>query len=623
VDGDFRIGEWLISPALNQISRNGNSTRVEPKAMQVLVYLCGHTGVVRKEELISAVWPNLFVSDDVLPGCISALRKAFNDNARRPRIIETIHKGGYRLLLPIEPINGNGPEGRAGNEMASVSWWRRAFSHRAAFGVGLLTFVAVLVTAFAWMPSRRRYDSAAVLPFVNVAGDTETEYLSDGIAEEVVNDLSQLRNVRVMAWTTVVRYSQRQIDVRAVGRDLGVKAVLSGRLMRHGSHIVLNTELIDVRSGSQLWGKQYERAVSDMPALREQLSEDIAGNLRVRLSGDEQQRIQRAYNPSPAAYEFYLKGRFFWNRRTKQALQQGIDYFQQAIRADPNYAPAYAGLADCYNLLDDWGETAPRDSFPKAKAAAEKAIALDDALAEAHVSLAMVRSAYGWDWSGAEQEFRRAIQLNPKYPTAHQWYGMFLAGLGRFTEAETEVNRAQELDPLSPIINMAVAEVYEWERLHDKAIEQYKRVIALDPSFFGAHGNVAQIYARKHMYAEAVNELQQKWTLYGDPTFAQALERVYATSGYTATVREELNRMLQNSARGQYADPIGIAECYAELGDQSHAFQWLQKGYEEHSSSMQYLMVSAGFDSIRSSTQFQYWRSVVGLPASVNFESNR
>ena len=197
MDGDFRIGEWLVSPALNQISRNGNSTRVEPKAMQVLVYLGEHTGVVRKEELISAVWPNLFVSDDVLPGCISALRKAFNDNARRPRIIETIHKSGYRLLLPIEPINGNGPA-RVGQEVVPISWWRRAISHRAALAIGVLTVVAVLVAAFTRAPSRTRYDSAAVLPFVNGAGDAETEYLSEGIAEEVVNDLSQLRNVRVM-----------------------------------------------------------------------------------------------------------------------------------------------------------------------------------------------------------------------------------------------------------------------------------------------------------------------------------------------------------------------------------------------------------------------------------------
>ncbi len=622
MDGDFRIGEWLVSPALNQISRNGNSTRVEPKAMQVLVYLGEHTGVVRKEELISAVWPNLFVSDDVLPGCISALRKAFKDNARRPRIIETIHKGGYRLLLPIEPINGTGSAG-VGQAVAPVSGWRRSVSYRATLVIGVLTVAAVLITAFTRVPSRARYDSAAVLPFVNGAGDAETQYLSEGIAEEVVNDLSQRSNVKVMAWTTVARYSQRQFDVRAVGRDLGVKAVLSGRLLRQGNHIVLNTELIDVQSGSQLWGKQYDRVVSDMPALREQLSEDIAGNLRVRLSGDEQHRIQRTYNPSPAAYELYLKGRFFWNRRTKQGLQQGIDYFQQAISADPGYAPAYAGLADCYNLLDDWGETAPRDSFPKAKAAAEKAIALDDSLAEAHVSLAMVRSAYEWDWLGAEQEFRRAIQLNPKYPTAHQWYGMFLAGLGRFTDAEAEVNRAQQLDPLSPIINMAVAEVYEWERLHDKAIEQYKKVIALDPSFFGAHGNVAQVYLRRHMDAEAVGELQQKWALYGDPGFAQVLKRAYATSGYPGMIREQLNRMLQNIAGGQYVDPVAIAECYSELGDAPHAFQWLQKGYEGHSSSMQFLMVTQGFDPIRSSPTFQYWRGVLGLPASVNIESSR
>ncbi|MBZ5701748.1 MAG: winged helix-turn-helix domain-containing protein [Acidobacteriia bacterium] len=616
MNGDFKIGEWLVSPALNQISWEGTGTRVEPKAMQVLIYLAENPGVASKDQLISAVWPDVFVSDDVLTGCISALRKVFNDNARRPRVIETIHKSGYRLLLSVEPVNQNGHERPVG-ESVEVSWWRRALAHRPAVAIGVIALAAVLVSALAWVPSRRHYDSIAVLPFLNATGDSATQYLSDGIAEQIVNDLSKVSTLKVMAWATVSRYRQPQISVHAVGRELGVKAVLTGRLLRQGNRVVLQTELVDVSSGSQLWGQQYDRNMSDILALQEQLSQDIAANLRIRLTGTEQYRILHHYNASPAAYELYLKGRFFWGKRTKQGLQQGIDYFQQAIHVDPNYALAYAGLADCYNLLDDWGETAPRDSFPKARAAAEKAIALDDSLAEAHVSLAMVREAYDWDWVGAEQEFRHAIQLNPNYATAHQWYGLLLATLGRFPEAEAEVRRAQQLDPLSPIINMAVAEVYAWERRYDEAAAKYKKVIELNPSFIGAYGNLADVYEQKHMHVEAVKALQQKWNLNGDPNFAQVLDGTYSRSGFPAVIREELNRELRERGRGQYTNPTGIAEYYAALGDEPHAFQWLQKGYEEHSSGMQYLAVSPGFDPIRSSTQYQYWLIVLGLPTSV------
>jgi len=250
LDGDFRIGEWLVSPALNSISRNGTSARVEPKAMRTLVYLAEHPGVVSKDQLISAVWPDVFVSDDVLPGCISALRKALNDDARRPKIIETIHKGGYRLLLAVERLNGNGqPHPQAEDIQTSR---RRVFFYRVSIPLGTVVLAVILAAAFGWAPTRHRYDSVAVLPFVDAAGDAATQYLSDGVAEQVVNDLSQLSTLRVMAWTTVSRYRQPQLDIRAAGRDLGVKAVLTGRLLRQGDRIVLQTELVDVSSGSQL-----------------------------------------------------------------------------------------------------------------------------------------------------------------------------------------------------------------------------------------------------------------------------------------------------------------------------------------------------------------------------------
>jgi len=607
VVGDFKIGGWLVSPALNQIGSNGSSLRVEPKSMQVLVYLAEHPGVVSKDQLISSVWPDVFVSDDVLPGCISALRKAFNDNARRPTVIETIHKSGYRLLLPVEPANGIGQIASAAGKLPAAGRPNRHLAVLASLAVA-----AVLVlTAFFWLSNRRRYDSVAVLPFANAT--TDTQYLSDGIAQQVVDDLSQLNAVKVMAWTTVSRYRQQHTDVREMGRDLGVKAVLIGRIARDGDRIALQTELVDVSNGSQLWGQRYEQRVADVSGLQQRLSRDIADNLRIRLTGDEQQKIQHHYQPSPRAYELYLRGRFFWGKRTKEGLQQATRYFQQASDTDPNYALAYAGLADCYNLLDDWGKTAPRDSFPKARAAAEKAIALDDSLAEAHVSLAMVRASYDWDWRGAEEEFRRAIALNPSYPTAHQWYGETLASLGRFAEAEAEVKRAQELDPLSPIVNMAVGEVYAWGHHDDEAIAQYKRVIELDPSFAGVYGNLAASYEGKHMYAEAVKAMATQERLNGNPDFAAALERAYTNSGFRAVIREELKNALAEQGKS-YVNPGGVADVYAELDDMPHALEWLAKGYEAHASGMQYLAIHRSFDAIRYDPGFLYWLNVMNLP---------
>jgi tetratricopeptide (TPR) repeat protein len=368
-----------------------------------------------------------------------------------------------------------------------------------------------------------------------------------------------------------------------------------------------------VSNGSQLWGQRYDQRLADISSLQQHLSRDIADSLRIRLTGDEQHKIQHHYQPSPTAYELYLRGRFLWGKRTKEGLEQAIRYFQQAGDTDPNYALAYAGLADCYNLLDDWGKTAPRDSFPQARVAAEKAIALDDSLAEAHVSLAMVRVSYDWDWVGAEEEFRRAIALNPSYATAHQWYGESLASWGRFAEAETEVKRAQELDPLSPIVNMAVAEVYAWEHRDDEAIAQYKRVLELDPSFSGAYGNLAASYQRKGMYAEAVKAMAKDQTLNGELEFAAALERAYAKSGFREVIHEELKNALAEQNK-RYVNPVGVADVYAELGDVAHALEWLQKGYEAHASGMQYLAIQRGFDGMRSDPGFRYWLNVLNLP---------
>jgi TolB-like protein/DNA-binding winged helix-turn-helix (wHTH) protein/Tfp pilus assembly protein PilF len=612
---DFRVGEWLVSPTLNQISGTAKSTRVEPKVMQVLLYLAQNPGVASKERLISAVWPGVFVSDDVLPGCISALRKAFNENARNPQIVETIHKGGYRLLLPVEWCNGN----HVGGSVAQSTPPVHALSLKSyrPFIIGATALLVIFCsTLLAWINSRSRYDSVAVLPFINLGNDVSAAYLSDGIAEGVINDLSAIPELKTMAWTTVSRYRDPQPDLRKLGRELGVKSVLVGRLLRQGDRLMVQTELVDVASGSQLWGEQYGRNVADSFNLQQQLSRDIVANLRVRFTGAAQKKMLSHYTPPPQAYELYLKGRYFWNQRSKGGLLRAIESFEGAIKIDPKYAVAYAGLADSYNLLDDWGTTLPRESFPKARAAAEKALQLDESLAEAHTSLAMVRESYDWDWAGAEQEYKRAIELDPNYATAHEWYGMHLAAMQRFPEAEAQVKQAQQLDPLSPIITTAVGEVYSFEGRYDDAIVWYRKALELNPAFCGAYGNLADAYESKNMYPEAVKTLVQMLIVSGEVQFAASIQKAYSRSGYRGVLQQELVQDLKEQAGGQYKSPVGIASTYALLGNNDKALKYLAKGYEQHSSSMQYLNVGHGFDQLRPTPQFQYWSGVLGLPSS-------
>ena len=609
---DFVVGGWLISPALNQISCDGSASRVEPKAMQVLVYLAEHPGVVTKEQLIAAVWGEVFVSDDVLTGSISALRKAFGDDARRPKVIETIHKRGYRLLPQVVPVVPE-RDAKGVESIDEVSTRRRKLVRNLPLAIVLLSIAVISVAMLLKVPVRPRYDSIAVLPFLNAGNSSTPQYIGDGVAEQVINDLSQLSTLKVMAWATVSQNRQEQLNVQSLGRKLGVKAVLVSRITCESDRVILQTELVDVGGGAQLWGHTYERRVSELGTLQSQISRDVISKLQVKVSPSEENRLMHRYSASPEAYELYLKGRFFWGMRTKEGLQQGIQYFERAIHIDPDYALAYAGLADCYNLLDDWGETPPRESFPKAREAANRAISLDPSLAEAHVSVAMVRSSYDWDWAGAEQEFKQAIELNPNYPTAHQWYGLMLASLGRFPEAEAETKRAQQLDPMSPITNMALAEVYAWEHNYDKSIVQYKEVLKLNPMFAGAYGNIADLYQRNDRYSEALDATRRKWDLSGDSDFAQHLEEVYSVSGYQGVTREELRHLLDRRARGGYADAAGIAGLYAQLGETSEALAWVEKGYEEHSSGMQFLCVEPEFQSLRTTPKFLYWLQVVGL----------
>ncbi len=466
---------------------------------------------------------------------------------------------------------------------------------------------------FWFLRPARAIDSVAILPFTNSGADPNTEYLSDGITESIIDSISQLPNLRVMAWTTVARYKSQTKDPLAIGGELGVKSVLTGKIVQSGNQLQIQTELVDLATGSRLWGEQYTRQLSDVIPLQKEISLRISEKLRLKLSGADEQKLKRNTTADPEAYTLYLKGRYFWNKRSEEGMRKAISYFQQAIDRDPGYALAYAGLADAYNLGDDWGSTPPSESFPRAKAAALRALDLDDSLAEAHTSLAFVKANYDWDFPGAEKEFQRAIALNPNYATAHQWYAMYLVPMRRFAEAEREIKVAQDLDPLSLIISLGVGEIFEWERNYDAAFRQYQKTLELDPSFIGTYGHLSTIYEHKGMYREAVEAAKKVAVLKGNNDEVSEMERVFRKNGYPGLNQMNLRRDFEAQAQGKYVRSSEIAENYLRTGNKPQALHWLEKAFEERDSSLVFLPIDAEFDPLRSDPQFQELLKKIGF----------
>jgi serine/threonine protein kinase/tetratricopeptide (TPR) repeat protein len=413
--------------------------------------------------------------------------------------------------------------------------------HKKKLITALATIVLIVIAIGYWFyradTSSRggSMDSVAVLPFTNAGGDQDTEYLSDGITETLINNLSRVSKLRVVPRSTVFRYKGQANAPEKIGRDLHVRAVVTGRVTRRGDSFVVGAELIDVGKDSQLWGDQYSQKLSDILGIQEQISKAIADHLRIELTGTEQQQLAKRGTENAEAYQLYLRGRYFWNKRTDDGVKQGLSYFQQAIEKDPGYALAYAGVADSYAVGNGLylGLTGP-EARPKSKAAALKALELDDSLAEAHTTLADTYLYYDWDFAKADKEFRRAIAANPSYPTAHQWYAECLYSVGRYDQAIAEAKRAQELDPLSPIISGSLAATLLYARKYDDAVEQYKKSVQMDPNISLAHQDMANAYVQKKMYPEAVAEWQKAMTLTGNPAQATALGEVYRVSGFQA-----------------------------------------------------------------------------------------
>ncbi len=498
-------------------------------------------------------------------------------------------------------------------------WWRRKWMML----VSTTVMATVLIMAIWWSVLRNQggaFDSVAVLPFTNQGNSADTEYLSDGITEEIINSLSRLPQLRVMARTTVYRYKGQDDDPRKIGRDLGVGAVLVGRVLPRGDTFTMQTELVDVSSGTQLWGDQYKGKLDDILGLQEEIAQQVSQKLRLRLSGAEKTEISKHTTQNSEAYQLYLKGRYFWNKRTQEGLLKAIEYLNQASDRDPGYALAYAGLADSY-LVQGWiGQLPPKEIYPKAREAATKALELDDTLAEAHNALATIKRDYDWDWSGAEREYKRAIELNPSYATAHQWYAELLAALDRNQECLAQMDRAQQFDPLSAVIDGEKGIMLLWTtRRPDLALEQLQKAREMDPNFPHVHWELGLVYLSKGEPAEAGVEFQKATMLSpGITMYKGGLGHVYASTGRTAEARKLLNE-LNELSKQRYVSGLDLASIYTGLGEKEHAFASLEKAYQQRDPRLIFWPRNhPEFDGLRSDPRMKDLLRRIGLPERLN-----
>jgi len=458
-------------------------------------------------------------------------------------------------------------------------------------------------------------DSLAVLPFGNVSGDPEHDYLSDGITASLINILATVPKLRVIAQSAVFRYKGREIDPQAIGRELNVRAVLTGRLVQSGGSLRIGTELVDVATGSQLWGAHYDRKPGDIFLIQDDISNEISGKLRVQLTRAEKKRLVKRHTENADAYRLYLKGRHYWNRWTEEGFYKAIDYFQQAVEIDPNYALAYSGLADSYVLLGWNSYLPPREAFPKGKAAAKTALQLDPDLAEGRTSLAAVLWLHDWQWEEAQREFKRSLELSPTYPTANHWYAEYLMTMGRHEDVMARMKNGQELDPLSLIINVAVGWALYFARSYDKAIEQLRRTAELDPNYPVTYWILGLVLRKTGCHELAMTEGEKGGKLSGgSPMMRAALAHTLGTAGRPVEAGQILDD-LTRQANQKYVAPYFFAGIHVGLGENDRALEYLEKAYEEHSNWLIYLHIDPSMDDLRDDPRFQDLVRRVGLPA--------
>jgi len=631
-----RFGTYEVSLQSGEVRKAGLRIRVQQQPLKLLEVLLEHPGeVVTREELRSRVWPNESFGDfdQALNIAIGKLRSALGDSAENPRFIETLPKRGYRFIADVSVLDadarprrpgsaaGDRPAPETGPEVEdarlAVTLKRRLWPTRRL--VVALALVLCLLIFFAWRfrsraPAPSGIRSIAVLPLENLSGDASQNYFADGMTDELITDLAQISALRVISRTSVMVYKGARKPLPQIARELNVDAVVEGTVLRSGDQVRITAQLIEASTDKHLWSQSYEGELRDTLALQNRVASAIADQIRINLTPQEQAALKNVKVVNPEAYESYLKGRYFWNKRTADGLKVALAYFKQAIEEDPKYAQAYSGLADTYALLGDWqyAVMTAKEASPKAKVAAIKALELDSSLGEAHNSLAFVLDGFDWDFDSAGKEFQRAIELNPGYATAHHWYAWHLSLLGRFDEAIVEMRKAENLDPLSLIINADLAELLGLAHSYDESIRQSRKTIEMDPNFALAHNQLAQAYLQKHMYDEAVAEFQEAVKLSGDsPTCIANLARAYVASGRRSEAVNLLGDLKKRSSPG-YSNASEIAMIYASLGDKDQAMNWLEKGYDERFNPG--VLLRPGFDPLRSDPRFQNLVHRVGLP---------
>jgi TolB-like protein/DNA-binding winged helix-turn-helix (wHTH) protein/Flp pilus assembly protein TadD len=621
----YQFGEFHADVQSRVLRRGEEPIALTPKAFDVLLLLIEHSGaVVTKDDLMHTIWPDSFVEESNLTQTVFMLRKALGETPDH-RYILTVPGRGYRFTADVKQVSEHvrgAADALVRPSRTPPVQTRSRQTKSVALALGLV-LIAGIFAYFRWFVSRSQPPAQparmmlAVLPFQNLTGDAAQEYFSDGMTEEMITQLGNLdpQRLGIIARTSVMHYKNGQPALDQIGRELGVQYVLEGSVRRDSGNVRITAQLIQMKDQTHLWARQYDRELSNLLVVQCEIAHEIADEIQLTLT-DHRPIVAPSQQPlSPntyEAYDLYLKGRYYWNQRTIEGLQRAIWYFQQSIYKEPNYARSYAGLADSYTLLNSY-TGAPQTKFiPKARAAALKALELDENLAEAHTSLALITENYDWDWQTAEKQYRRAIELNPNYATAHHWYAEYLTWMGRFDEAFRESEKARLLDPLSLIIAADNGAIHYFSRKYDLAIEQFKTVRERDPNFSRA-GLIRWAYDQKGMLKDALADTETQRRIYGDQPWAwSSLAYIYGRSRQPVRARHALAK-LQELNRRRPLDPAIIAWAYLGMGNKDQALSWLEKVYAQHSNLMVTLKVEPAFDPLRSDPRFQNLMRRVGF----------
>ena len=632
----FEFGSFRLNPAERLLLRDQAPVHLPPKAFDALVVLVQNRGhLLEKDELLRKVWPDTFVEESNLAQHVSVLRKALQDGEDGSRYIETVPRRGYRFIAQVREVGSIASDTNVlsapGSSQSSSGVPESAVrdnvppQHRflsLTYSIAVLS-VLLAVLILTW-PVWKRLRSAgaepirslAVLPLQNLSADPAEQYFADGMTEALITDLAKIPGLKVISRTSIMRYKDSHERLPQIAQELGVDGIIEGAVLRSGDRVRITAQLVRAATDQHMWAESYERDLRDLVTLQDEVSRSIARQIQKEIAPPVPQRLAASTVVSPQARENYLKGRYFWNLRSEAGYLKAIEYFQAAVAEDPKYAQAYAGLADAYALLGSLPDTRIRDiAMPKAREMAVTAINLDDSLADAHTSLAFVEMHYEWKFREAEEEFKRAIDLNPNYSIAHQWYAIDLAALGQMNEAVAEVKRARDTDPLSAIINTDMAEMLYWAHRYDEAVQQARATIDMDPNFAHAHRVLGQIYAQQHMFPEAIAEGERAAALSGDNLWMLLdLATTYMLAGKKTKAQDCMRRAAKNSPGGVLPDAGSTAGLYAAMGDLDRAFEVLDVQYKHRDGGLILINRTPLEASIRSDPRFQQLLQRIGLP---------